>query len=70
MRTPKQVILDALSQYMGGDLERAEAAFKNLSEDELNKEYGQSGQTCKEILEEYRERQAEVKNAIMWAITL
>lgn len=43
MRQPKEVILDALQQYKGDDLERAESAFRHFSEERLDKEYGQSG---------------------------
>lgn len=70
MKTPKQVILNALNCYKGDDLERAELAFKGLPDDMLNSEYGQSGQTCKQILDGYREARAEINNAIMWANTL
>lgn len=70
MKSPKQVILDALQRYKGDDLERAEFAFKNLPDDKLDKEYGQSGQTCREILEGYRQQRAEVENAFLWLNSL
>ena len=66
MRQPKEVILDALNQYRGDDLERAEIAFLDLSDIELNKEYGASGKTCREILAGYRKHRAEVNNAAQW----
>ena len=64
MRQPKEVILDALNNYHGDDLERAEIAFKNFSTQQLNEQYGQSGKTCRQILEGYRKHSAEVENAI------
>ena len=70
MRQSKEVILAALRNLDGDDLERAEIAFKNYTPEQLNKEYGQSGKTCKEILDGYRKHRAEIKNAIMWANTL
>ena len=38
----------------GDDLERAKMAFGNLTDAQLDEEYGQSGETCREILEGYQ----------------
>lgn len=70
MRQPKEVILAALNNFRGDDLERAKMAFRNLSTQQLNEQYGQSGQTHQQILDIYQERRNEVDNAIMWANTL
>lgn len=70
MRKPKEIILDALEQYKGHNLEKAETAFRNLSNDELDKEYGQTGKTCRQILDEYRRHRDEIENAILWVDAL
>lgn len=43
----------------GDDLERAENAFRNLSEQQLDQQYGQSGKTCRELLDVYRQNRAK-----------
>jgi hypothetical protein len=55
MKRPKEVILDALQQHKG---------------DELDKEYGQSGRTRRQILNGYKRRRNEIENAILWINTL
>ena len=70
MRAPKQVILDALRCELGAaedNFARAKMQSQVMSKDE---EYGQSGQTLRQILGEYLERKEEVKNALRWANTL
>lgn len=40
----------------GGDnLERAEMAFRGYTDAQIDQEYGQSGTTCRKILDDYRE---------------
>jgi len=73
MRTSKEVILDALYYYRENNediLERAKMQFRGWSESNLNKGYGDSGQTHKQILDECREHQTEINNTIIWANTL
>ncbi len=70
MKQPKEVILYALKNSRGDDLERAETAFKDLSPQELDEQYGQSGKTCQQILDDYRDHRKEIDNAIVWANTL
>lgn len=70
MKQPKEVILSALHQYRGDNLERVQNAFRNFSSEKLNEQYGSSGKTCQEILDEYQEKRDKVDNAIMWANTL
>ena len=48
----KAVIRQALQQYRGDNLERARAAFRGLSPDVLQQDYGASGQTCQQILDD------------------
>lgn len=49
--------------YKDDSLERAEAAFRNLSDKRLDKKYGESGRTCREILEGYRNGRREWREA-------
>lgn len=70
MKQYKDLILDALDQYKGDDLARAELAFKGMSEEEMNLPHGQSGRTRKEILDEYKEHNAKVNAAIKWVVQL
>ena len=48
----------------------AEAAFGRLSGAELDKEYGQRGETCREILTQYREFRAAWETAMKELETL
>lgn len=50
----KKIILAALDRYRGDDFERASHAFRGLSPDAMQRQYGQSGRTCQEILDGYR----------------
>jgi hypothetical protein len=59
MKTPQEFLRYAMQCARGDDLERATAAFKHLSDEQLDKEYGQSGQTCRQILDGYKKRRKE-----------
>lgn len=48
-------LIRMVERDFGDDLERAEAAFRGLTPPELQQEYGQSGHTCQQILDQYRE---------------
>lgn len=66
MKLPTEIALGALRQSVENDNERIKEAFSNLSESELDKEYGQSGKTCRQILDRYRqERQGRVGNDLL-----
>lgn len=49
----------AMDNAKGDDLFRAEHTFKYLPETEMQKEYGNSGKTRQQILDEYRQDRAE-----------
>lgn len=55
-----------LVNYEGDDLERATHAFSGLGPEELNNEYGQSGQTCAEILKRYTTNRANHTEVAQW----
>lgn len=64
--TPRETILKAIQRELGDaqdNLNRAEWAFKGQ---DLDKEYGQSGETRRYILAQYRERVAETEAAKKW----
>lgn len=66
MRPVREVLLHALRNFKGDDLERAERAFAGYSSHAMAQEYGRSGQTCQEILDGYRSSREEVNRAIKW----
>ena len=51
--TVKQFVLDCITQRRGDDLCRAQYMFKNSTPEQMNQEYGQSGQTRQQILDDY-----------------
>ena len=64
----KQKIMSILkaSKIAANDrLYRAELMFDPAQRD-LNKEYGESGKTCQQILDEYRASKKEIENCIAW----
>jgi len=50
--TIKEFILDCIRQRKGDDLYRAECAFRNNTDQEMQEEYGLSGKTRQQILDE------------------
>lgn len=61
--TPAETLLKIVRNAKGDDLERAEMAFANRP-DLLDHEYGQSGQTRRQILEGYRKGRTEWQAAL------
>ena len=61
--TAKEKLMHIVRGANGDDLERAERAFRGLTGDQLNEEYGQSGRTKGEILEGYRKERLEWEQA-------
>lgn len=58
--------IDALESTRGDDYFRAKLYFKNYTAEQMNKEYGLSGKTCKKILQEYAEHDKRIDDAIEW----
>lgn len=50
----KEYICGALIRRTGDNLERCQMSFNNLTDKEMQNEYGQSGMTCKKILDDYK----------------
>lgn len=69
MKVHRELAIRALQQMKGDDLYRAEAAFRGLPPDEMKRQYGDSGKTRQQIIDEYRERNAKVDAAIEWVKT-
>ena len=59
----RKVIERALQSLRGDDLERARAAFRHCTEEEMGQEYGQSGQTRRQILQGYLDHNSEIDQA-------
>jgi len=63
---PRDVCIRALETYRGDNLSRARWAFKGTPPEDMQKEYGQSGQTRAAILAGYEQHDSEVAAAIAW----
>ena len=61
--TAKEKLMQIVECAKGDDLERAERAFRGLTEDQLKEEYGQSGRTKGEILTGYRNERRDWEQA-------
>lgn len=59
----KKYIFRVLRNAVGDNLERARAAFRSSN---LDAEYGESGKTCREILETYERERVEHDAAVKW----
>lgn len=66
MNEHQKLAIYALRQLTGDDTYRAKAAFRNCTPEEMQQEYGQSGQTRAEILASYEAHDAKVQAAIDW----
>ncbi len=47
----KHFIIECINRRRGDDLKLAQRAFKDCTPKEMNEEYGQSGQTRRQILD-------------------
>lgn len=65
-QTLREVTIRALQHHRGDNGARAKAAFRNCTLEEMGQEYGQSGRTRAQILEEYLTHEARVDAAIKW----
>lgn len=50
----KEIIIRALKNAKGDDLERAKAAFSRQSPEEMKEQYGFSGRTCYQVIDDYQ----------------
>ena len=66
MNAHKELAIRALERMMGDDTARAKAAYRNCTPEQMQQEYGQSGQTRAQILAGYEEHDDKVQAAINW----
>lgn len=66
MSEHRELILKALYGLLGDDLQRAKAAFRHLSFEQMQQQYGHSGKTFQQILDEYQQHNDKVMAAIEW----
>lgn len=66
MNQHQELAIRALNNMMRDDTARARSAFRNLTAEQMQTEYGCSGKTCAEILSEYEAYDAKVQAAIDW----
>ena len=62
----QSMAVKALLQERGDDRARAEQAFRNYTPAAMQQPYGFSGQTCAEVLEDYRRHEKDCNDAIAW----
>lgn len=59
MRTPKEYLIDKLIRAKGDDLERAERQAGRMTDEQMDKPWGESGMSFRGHLEAWREERAE-----------
>lgn len=57
-------IITAVKNKTGDDLERATTMFENYIDSDLDKEYGESGETCRTIWNEYKKERELNKSCL------
>lgn len=55
----RDYILRCIGRTDGDDLERANMAFGNATDEQLDAPYGQSGKTARQIWDDYKDRRAK-----------
>lgn len=70
MNVHAETALKALNNYLSDDLQRARAAFRNCTPEQMGEQYGLSGKTRQEILNDYQAHQDRVDAAIAWVKTV
>lgn len=66
MNQRQQLAIKALQGMKGDNTARARAAFRHYTPEQMQQQYGQSGQTCAQILADYKAHDAKVQAAIDW----
>jgi hypothetical protein len=66
MSNPRETVLRVLKGAKGDDSYRAKMAFRNLSPEQMAKEYGESGKTHYQIIQEYEAHDKKIEEAIKW----
>jgi hypothetical protein len=66
MNKHAETAIKALSMYLGDDFQRAQAAFKRFTPEQMQDQHGESGKTRQQILDDYKAHQDQVTAAITW----
>lgn len=66
MNQHKALAIFALERMKSDDTARARATFRNLTSEQMNQQYGESGKTPSEIIASYVSEDAQVEAAINW----
>lgn len=66
MNQHQELAIRALGNMMGDNTARARAAFINRTTEQMQEQYGQSGQTCAQMLADYEAHDAKVQAALDW----
>ena len=65
----KAKVLKIVQNALGGsedNLYRANMQFGKMAPEQLKEEYGQSGKTCGEVMQGYRDANEEMKQCVAW----
>ncbi len=62
----KDYVIHAMRNAKGDDLERANIAFGDFTEKELDEPHGQSGRTRREVWQDYKDDRAKWYKAFHW----
>lgn len=65
----KDKVLQIVKNALGGaedNLYRANMQFGHMGHEQLKEEYGQSGRTCGDIMQGYRDSHDELKQCLAW----
>lgn len=66
MNAHQELAIRALNNLRGDNLARARRGFAGHTPEQMAQQYGQSGETCAEILASYEAHEANVNAAIAW----
>lgn len=66
MEEYRQMAIKALENQKGDDFYRAKMAFRNKTPEQMQQEYGQSGESCQSILDRVQMRDEKIDRAIAW----
>lgn len=66
MNQHQELAIKAIKAMTGENLARARLSFRNRTPEQMQEQYGQSGQTCAQILADHEDQAAKAQEAIDW----
>lgn len=66
----KQRLIEVVGRSFGDNLERAEMSFRGLTAEQMNQEYGESGRTRQQIVDEYRRHRVDDTDLLDYVIRI